>query len=574
VGGLASMENKNKKSKKVTMLHSIKTKIVMTIICSVLISVAVCMYAVIPISKSLLSDSTKSYMLNIASTQRTIIEYVIGDTEGTTQQFTDILSSVKVDKVDSSYAYLVGSDGMMKYHPTADKIGSSVENAVVKGLVSQIQSGTIPEDNVITYEYKGVMKYASYSITKNNDILVITADEEEVMMPINNAVKTAVIIVNGMIVILILFGFFVGTIIVRPIKRITNIIRDTAEFNFKHNPHSDSICKRNDETGEMARAVRNMRESLRDMVLKIENAKDSITTSVTQLQLVIQVVNQMSSDNSATTEELAAGMEETAATTETIFANIGNIKTGATEINQLSIEGANRSSEVMNRANALRDTTLEASSRTKDIYDSVKVKSDKAIEDSKAVEKINVLTEAIMAISSQTGLLALNASIEAARAGEAGRGFAVVASEIGKLADQTSKEVSNINGVVAEVNKAVENMSECLEDTAGFLGGTVLDDYEEFIKVGEQYNNDATVFKNSMNDIQGAISILTESITTIVEALSGINDTIGESTIGVTDIAEKTAEMVEKASETNELAAKSFECTKDLEEIVKQFQLS
>ncbi len=64
----------------------------------------------------------------------------------------------------------------------------------------------------------------------------------------------------------------------------------------------------------------------------------------------------------------------------------------------------------------------------------MKEKSEGAMEQSKAVQKINVLTDNIKDISSQTNLLALNANIEAARAGEAGRGFAVVASEIGTLA--------------------------------------------------------------------------------------------------------------------------------------------
>lgn len=60
-----------------------------------------------------------------------------------------------------------------------------------------------------------------------------------------------------------------------------------------------------------------------------------------------------------------------------------------------------------------------------------------SLEKSKDVEKINVLTNDILEISSQTNLLALNASIEAARAGEVGKGFAVVADEIRKLADSS-----------------------------------------------------------------------------------------------------------------------------------------
>ena len=75
------------------------------------------------------------------------------------------------------------------------------------------------------------------------------------------------------------------------------------------------------------------------------------------------------------------------------------------------------------------------------------------------LEKINELTNTIMEISSQTGLLALNASIEAARAGEAGKGFSVVALEVGKLA----KSCTDLNN---RITSTVENISDVIHDMA------------------------------------------------------------------------------------------------------------
>ena len=168
----------------------------------------------------------------------------------------------------------------------------------------------------------------------------------------------------------------------------------------------------------------------------------------------------MCSDNSATSQQLAAGMEETAATTVTINENIEVIKNGADDINSMATEGARTSEAIMMRANDLRTKTVEASTKTMTMYNNVKTKAQEAIEGSKAVDKINELTGTIMEISSQTGLLALNASIEAARAGEIGRGFAVVAGEVGKLSDFINDINKDINKLVGEIDTVVHKMNE------------------------------------------------------------------------------------------------------------------
>jgi methyl-accepting chemotaxis protein len=560
--------------KGVGFFRSVSFRIIMVAFCSVVIAVVFCMAFIIPRAQSIVSDITQDYMLSMATAERARLDAVIGDTAGTTEQFASILENVKVEGVESSYAYLVSPDGTMLYHPTADKIGSPVENAVVTGLVAELKGGKVPADAVVGYEFKGVMKYAGYAITSQKQILVVTADEADVLAPIAEIQRIANIVVIFILALCLVFDYVFSTMIVKPLKLLTVIIEDTAAFDFKKSGSIDRICLKKDEIGVMGRAISDMRQKLRDIVGSIDLASRKIEDNVNSLQDVTNVVNSMCTDNSATTEQLAAGMQETAATAETIYGNIGIMQTGASDIGQLSVEGAKLSSEVMSRAISLRDTTMEASNRTKRIYDEVKVKSDGAIEGSKAVDKINELTEAIMAISSQTSLLALNASIEAARAGEAGRGFAVVATEIGNLAVQTSHAVTDINAIVGEVNMAVANMSECMEDAMRFIEKTVINDYNEFMEVGNQYNNDASQFEHSMNDIHESVENLTSSIATITDSLAGINATVGQSTVGVTDIAGKTTDMVGKTSHTYDLVSESLDYIRQLTEIVHQFKLN
>ena len=487
--------------------------------------------------------------------------------------YDNLIGKIEISGVEGSYAYMVEPDGTMLYHRDSAKIGQPVENAAVKGIVADIAAGKTVEDGSVVYEYKGEDKLAGYAFTAKGDIVVVTADYKTFIKPIIVQRNNLIAIGAVFMIVFSVIGIIVVSRLMKALENVIPGIQNTANLNFTYDEKNEALCRRKDEIGVIAREIRQMRENLGDIVGQIGTTASNIDLNVDDLRDISIHVNDMCSDNSNTSETLAAGMEETSATTVSITENVAHMRDGAKDIEQLTIDGATKSEEVMERATKLRVSTEEATKKTMDIYSSVKEKSAGAIEAAKAVQRINELTGTVMDISSQTSLLALNASIEAARAGDAGRGFAVVASEIGTLAVQTTNAVNDINAIVGEVNVAVGNMTECLKETIDFLEATVISDYDSFGQVSLQYQADADEFSNCMENIKSGIINLTSNLEIIAESISAISHTMGEATEGISDIAGKTYNMV---GETTNTANKVDDCktyVAELNSIVDKFIL-
>ena len=487
----------------------------------------------------------------------------------------ELLDGVKLEGLDSSYMYLVNQEGNMMYHPTPEKIGQPVENEVVKGLRAKIDAGTIPEPGVIEYVFKGSKKLAAFYVTEKGGhmILVVSADKDDILKPINAFIRNAIITFVICVVILSVILFFVVGIILKPIDIIVKLIDRTAALDFTHYDPSDAVVIRRDETGKITRSIGNMRKSIRTIVYQLDETSNGLHTNANDLKNTTSQVNENSSDNSATSEELAAGMQETTATTESINSNIVDIFENAQNINTVAMDSEKSATEIQTKVEKLSKDVVKAQQNTQNIYQSVKEQSEAAIEKSKAVQKINALTDTIKSIADQTNLLSLNASIEAARAGESGRGFAVVAEEIGSLATQSGETVDGISEIVAEVNDAVTNMSQCLKEMLDFIDSNVMRDYESFSEVTNSYTTDAKFFGDNMSDIRQRIDHLTGTIDDIKHAIADINTTMGEAATGVTDVAQKTSDVVRLTEHTNDLVDESANYSGELRNIVNQFKL-
>ncbi len=482
------------------------------------------------------------------------------------------ITEQSVDYKDG-YCFLINASGEIMHHKElelGEQLAEVEDGKLAEVTASILESGN--EGKLLSYQYQGKAKNLVYATLNNGMKFILSVPKTAIQEDATKLTQEIAGIIVVFLIIVIVIGFFLGTNLARPIKRLTEVINQTAQLNFGDNTELVKLAKRDDETGKMAKSVMEMRSILQTVLGNMVTVKESILTNVTQLDKVMKEYYVIAEDNSTTTEELASGMQETASNTEAIAARLETTKNYSQDIAVLTKEGLEEAGSTLDRALELKKNATASSEVANTIYADIAIKAKSAMDDSKAVYKISELTEEIKGISAQTNLLALNASIEAARAGDAGRGFAVVASEIGNLASETLRTLDGINSIVSEITKSVTNLSSCMDVTMNFLQSNVVGDYEMFVHVSEQYENDANTFRRVMSKTDDSVGKMFLDIKEIANIVEVINTTISQSSEGVYIIAEKSSDAVMKTQEGYEYLEQNKVSATQLEEIINKFQ--
>ena len=527
-------------------------KIIVMVILAVIVSNVICMVFILESSKKQITDSVKHTMVDVVNTTSKIMENEISnsgvddlDYDG----YANNLSDVKLEGMDSAYMYVVQNDGTMLYHPTKEKVGQPVENAVIKGVVQQLQDGKKPGTTVVEYDFNGTTKYSAYTILNNENILVLTADESEALAGITTVTGLAVGISAIVVLIAIIISFIMGRRLMRPLVKVSTIIEDVANGNIEAD--FSVVKESNDEIGLIIEKMKELTQSLGSIVGKIRNSSDTMSSNSYEL-------NDTSSQTLAANNEISKAVEDVAEGSTGMAASISKINENLLEMSNETKDINASVDEIKNQTVAVQDSSKIMNDKIKSMQDSSHKMDEGISAISKRIETVNTtvdkvsnIVSVIEEISSETNLLSLNASIEAARAGDAGKGFAVVAQEIRVLSDNTNTELENIKQIISslveECRYCVQASGTIVEDNAkqkeeikavldefGSLDEQIqktaekADEIEELVTAMIELNDDITKSSNSLTDVSAANAAATEEMNANIEELNAMMNGVSE----------------------------------------------
>ena len=504
------------------------------------------------------------------------------------------------DTENGEYSFIIDGEGVVVAHPDSVQIEEQYNyKTLIKTVSSKNADGTVKTDadgNIITQEepfelseeyctlISEVMagnsgsarienvdgdyyvSYAPIEVKGESDSwsILTVKKASDAMALVNNFIVIAI----GISVAAILIAIVIITMLARkmtaPIVKITQLIGDASEGNFMVRADESS----QNELGTLAKSFNNMTKKIADILNKIT----TFTGQVVQSSGQMKELEECNCDIQKKIDEITKGAAGQTQDAEKVVARAAELEE---KFQELAEKGRGMAQDARN--------TQDSSVAGEHVIEELHAHSGKTalmMEESynrimalnEQSQKISNIVNTINEISSQTSLLALNASIEAARAGEQGRGFAVVAESIGKLASDSGNATADIERIIqslcteiSETVGTIEKIKESVQIQAKAVD-KVQDTFADFKGLAD------TTLSN-VDDINALIEQMHKLDRSMVHAAERIRD-ISQNTADLSENMVVTLEsQTESISQVSERIANLTKVSEEVERDMTKFQL-
>ncbi|WHH61544.1 methyl-accepting chemotaxis protein [Petroclostridium sp. X23] len=470
---------------------------------------------------------------------------------------------------ESGYGYMIDTNGLVVYHPNADKIlvenVADTDNTELKAIVERMKAG---ETSSGFYTYEGVYKYVSFQ-PAGNWVVATTANYKDYMASAFDIRNSTIIIALLAIIIAMVIAYIIASgNIIRPVRKLQMLMDRAGE--------GDLTVKSDIRTKD-----------------EIQALGDSFNTMIMNQSKIVRQVREGAVELAASSEEMAASSEQVNAATQQIAASIHEVAKDSSNQNSAIIETSqvlvqlssliqlaqNKAVIANEGSNHTMNTALQGRSKVEETVkamDVISYNTKETVEILQALsslsEKVSGIVKTINTIAEQTNLLALNAAIEAARAGEHGRGFTVVAEQVRKLSDESNKGAHEIavliNEMSAQTSKAVVSMDHGKQAVDN--GVKVVSETDQaFVEIIEAVNKTVSSIKEMVEITQDEVAS-SEQVIKLIDNVATITEATGANSEQVAAATQEQAAAVETVAAT---AEETSSMANTLESLVAKFKI-